>query len=326
MTVSYSGTLAGTDGSSLAVTGAVLTPAGFEPPPADPPPSGRVLTGASGTGVANGWLASQVASLSMDVASTWTDSPSTALAQATLSGEYGKWSGWIDLAIGGMWPKRAGHSWAKAANRELDPLWKTILESIKRAYGTRDLDKLAIRFAHECNGDWYEWSVTKADVSNYKEAFGRFRDMSHSILPGARVLWPMNDDTLQGFNFTEAYPGADALSVDSYNHWPHVKTPAEFAAKMLTTKSGTPRGLEAWRLFAESRGIPMVLSEWGNSSTVGSGGGGESPAYVQEMRKWLDAHGGTGPGQIIYASYYNLQNYTLTSGQPKTWEAYRAAF
>ena len=64
---------------------------------------------------------------------------------------------------------------------------------------------------------------------------------------------------------------------------------------------GAPKGLEGYREFAESVGLPMAVSEWSGVADQG-----DSPLFVQEMHDFFAENGGTGPGQLLYEILFDV--------------------
>jgi hypothetical protein len=119
----------------------------------------------------------------------------------------------------------------------------------------------------------------------------------------------------------------DVVGIDTYNEWPH-------CAVASCTGTQTTR-IETLRLQAKALGKPIAFPEWGNSSVASSGGGGgESPAFIDAFNSYLDTHAGSGPGQVLYETYFDIPGYParyelFTNGQvnplqPQTAARYRA--
>lgn len=297
---------------------------------------GGVLLGASGNGAGDGTFAAQLASGAIQVGATWNDSADAQTAQYTIQSgaEWGAWSGPLDLAVGGIF-KGSGDSWSAAASGSYDSRWTTCLNTVASAWGGRSKANLFIRFAHELNGSFMtNWSVSSSEVASYVTAFRRFVGLQRSILPGSRVVWPLNDGTSTGFDFRTAYPGddyVDVIGVDTYNQYPWVNDTASWDAKINSVDSnGTPVGIEAWRQYAQSKGKPICFPEWANcGDTAGGGGGGDSPNYIQWMHDYFTAHAGTGPGQVWYAVLFNQWTQFQvwpTTLQPNSWARYKTIF
>lgn len=327
-------TLTVTTDNGLPASRTITLPAA-ETQPADDPgvpgplPSGLMLGSSGPQGRSIFEWERQLTSGRIAIASTWSDSWDAAHDASSLAADDylpRRWDRPIDIAVGGVWTSH-GDTWAKAADGGLVGSWTQILEAVKRRWGGRRYTDLYIRFCHECNGHWYEWKVREQDIDAYKRAFRRWAALQRQILPGSHVLWPLNDDTTVGFDFRRAYPGdaaVDVISVDQYNHYPWVNDINAFDAKMASTKDGTPRGLEAWRLYAASVGKPLCISEWSNDANSG-----DSVLYVELMHKWLIEHGGGGPGQVLYACLFNLwPQYQMwpATRHPAASAAYRKLF
>lgn len=134
--------------------------------------------------------------------------PAGEIADATAAGLFPivTWEPWRALG-GGHYDERAFPMAAVAAGAHDD-----YLRSWARALTAHPA---GLRFAHECNGDWYPWS---ADPAAYVAAWRR----AHGIFAaeGAAVRWIWSPSA--PFEQTPAawYPGAefvDVVAVDGYN-------------------------------------------------------------------------------------------------------------
>jgi hypothetical protein len=266
--------------------------------------------GFSCSGVADGTLAQWLASHAVAMAGTWNDSTQgNQAAQASVSGEYGNWTGALDDAIGGIFED---DTWQQAAAGEYDARWTAAVTSLKRAWGTRDQSRLYVRFAHEFNLEGSQWRVTGADAEDFKHAWQRFHRILKGALPKASLVWCPNDGTSGSLDLDvrDAYPGdayVDIVAIDTYNAWPWVDKTSAFESKLNGVyANGAPLGAESWRRWAEQRGKPLAIGEWANGANADQpGGGGDSPFYIQRFHDWLVAHAGAGAGQIRYAIYFN---------------------
>lgn len=301
----------------------------------DPAPAGSWLSGVASEAKVNGPFA-QWRGRPVEIGGTWNDSTlerQTSLGSIAPNGDWSGWAGPLDVAIGAIY-KGQGESWAKAAAGAYDARWRKVLEDMKSYRGGKGTTY--IRFAHEFNGGYWEhlWQVTESEVADFKATWKRFRDLQKESIPEAKLVWCANDGTGSGIrDIRSAFPGAqyvDVLGIDTYNGWPYVSDAAEFTVKWNSSSSnGAPLGPESWRKFAEAQGVPLGIGEWGSHAfDSGGSGGGDSPAYMQGMHDWLQAHGGTGPGKIEYEVLFNLQrDFTLfpasATSQSKAAEKYR---
>jgi hypothetical protein len=284
-----------------------------------------VALGFSCEGVTDGQLANWVQSHAVRVAGTWDDSFDAQTGQWSVSGNYADWTNMLDLAVGGIYQKQ-GQTWAQAASGAYKSRWQTAIDQIASGWGSRDPALLNIRFAHEFNLTGSDWKVTGGDAANFKKAWVIFHDLLKAKLPTASLVWCPNDGTSGGLglDIANAYPGSDyvdVIGVDTYNAWPWVNTEADFTSKLNQGTADSPLGAEKWRQFAEQRGKPLAIGEWGNNGDTGEpaddGGGGDSPTYIRLFHDWLVSHGGTGAGQIKYAVYFNCTGYPAAAGGEK---------
>jgi hypothetical protein len=265
-------------------------------------PPGHWLSGAGGDHIADGtfgtWRGAPV-----DIAGTWSDDSAENQAEvwSIRSGfEYGKWTRPIDIAVGGIF---GDETWAKAASGDLDGRFRASLTTIRDARQGRGTTY--IRFAHEFNGDWY-WPVTPSNVADFKKAWVRFAALKEEIFPEAKLVWCPNDGTTGTLKLDvrDAYPGSDfvdVIAVDSYNWDPAANSQAEFDRKIqMTDGFGAPVGIEQWRKFAELKGRPFAIAEWSGNAPQG-----DNPEYMSAFHTWLVAHGGSGPGQVLYEILFN---------------------
>jgi hypothetical protein len=274
-----------------------------------PPVAVTAMSGASGSGAADGTFAAWRGS-PLQIGGTWNDSYDAQTAEWSVQpgAEWGSWNADLDVAVGAIYADR-GETWAAAAGGAYDARWRTALTNLERAWGSRT-GVLHIRFAHEFNGSWTPWAVTGATAPDFVASWKRFRALQKQILPTAMLVFCPNDGSSasQNLDWRKAFPGkayVDEMSVDSYNQYPFVTTSAGFAAKITSVDSyGAPIGIEMHRRFAASVGLPLAISEWSSNSTMGDGA-----VFVREMHSWIEKNAGTGPGQVPYEIMFNVAGY-----------------
>ncbi|MEZ4226949.1 MAG: glycosyl hydrolase [Polyangiaceae bacterium] len=317
------GSSGSSSGGSAGSAGGGAGDAGTDAPDDSALPTGTWLSGAACEGVLDGsfgtWRGRAV-----EIAGVWADDSDNQRNVWVLQMDYANWSGPIDVANGGIFPNE-GESWAKAAAGAYDERWKESLTNIKKA--RQGKGTTYIRFAHEFNGDWY-WPVLSGDAESFKQAWVRFYNLKQSIFPEGKLAWSPNDGTTINLDVRTAYPGSqyvDVIAVDSYNWDPPATDAQEFSSKINKLDSfGAPLGLEAWRKFAESKGVPMAISEWSGVASRG-----DFPEYMTELHKWIAAHAGSGPGQIAYEILFNCpwsnNDFELhpSTAQPNAADRYR---
>lgn len=290
-------------------------------------------SGASGDGVASGafgrWRGTPVT-----IGGTWNDTYAAQPAQSTLTmpTEWGRWRLDLDDAVGAIFKSR-GESWRAAARGAYDQRWRRALQRMRSAWGSRP-GTLFLRFAHEFNGDWTDWSVSGGEVRDFVTAWRRFRGLQRSIMPRARLVFCPNDGsaTRQRLDWRKAFPGkqyVDVMGVDSYNQEPFVRSAAAFTRKSLARdRYGAPMGVEQHRRFAASVGLPLAVPEWSTNADAGDGA-----AFVRAFHNWMAAHAGTGAGSVLYEIQFNVGSYGggrfrlfPSTRMPLAAAAYAAAF
>lgn len=292
-------------------------------------PSGTWLSGASGRGVADGSLAAW-RDTPVTIAGTWADNNEamTELWQLDPGGEFGSWDQSLDIAIGAIGD---GESWQEAATGAYDDRWRESLTGLRDRWEGRS-GTLYIRFAHEMNGNWYDWSVDAGDRDAFITAWRKFRALQQEIFPSAQLVFCVNRESVgSGFDWRESFPGSqyvDVMGVDYYNQYPYVADSADWAETVQATDSdGAPKGLQQHLDFARSVGLPLAIPEWS-----GNADNGDSPAFIEGMHQFFSSNAGGGAGQVIYDVQFNEGKdggrwllYGDTQ-MPKSAAAYRDAF
>lgn len=98
--------------------------------------------------------------------------------------------------------------------------WGTKLSAWVNSYPDNEKPRVAIRFAHEFNGNWYPYSNTP---ESYKAAWQHIHDTFESIGVNQHVdwIWSASKVNVDDYNdFTVYYPGdayVDWTSLDGYN-------------------------------------------------------------------------------------------------------------
>jgi hypothetical protein len=183
------------------------------------------------------------------------------------------------------------------------------------------------------NGNWYPWKVTTANYRDFDKAWIRYRTLQKKIFPAAKLVFCLNRESVDtGMDWRGFFPGArfvDVLGVDYYNHYPYVATSADWSASIGQVDSwGAPKGLDRYRRFAASVGLPLAVPEWS-----GSAGNGDSPAFISDFLSYARANAGDGPGQITYEILFDVYRdggnwnlYGPGAKMPKSAAAYKDFF
>lgn len=155
-----------------------------------------------------------------------------------------------------------------------------------------------IRLGHEPDLG-YPWSYKDGLHREYEKAWLHARSVMKSIAPN--LLFDYQGDgsfhstnPATGVSYADSVPGvlqaADIIGIDKYDRspWDSIKTQ-----------------LDNTRTLAQKYGKPMSIPEWGLWSSVGSNGNGDNPQYIQNMYDWINSAPASGPGSIVYHSYFN---------------------
>ena len=163
-----------------------------------------------------------------------------------------------------------------------------------------------IRFAHEMNGDWYDWSVNAGNYQAFIEAWKGFRALQQEIFPEAQLVFCVNRESVgSDIDWRETFPGTeyvDVMAVDYYNQYPAVHTEEEWADTLTHTDGyGAPKGLQEHLDFARSVGLPLAVPEWSGNADEG-----DSSEFIEGMYEFFSRNAGSGPGQLIYEIQFNV--------------------
>lgn len=285
------------------------------------------ISGASGESVDNAvTLFEQWRGSPVHIAGTWADA--TADDQLNLwkfgSGQsYESWPWSLDLAIGAIY-KTNGESWSAAANGLYDARWSASLQNARSGWMARPRGTLYVRFSHEWNGDWFPWSVSSDEISDFVIAWQKFYQLQRAIFPEAKLVFCTNANTSgQDYDWRTAWPGdeyVDIYSTDYYsNHW---MFNSDFDIH------GAPSQLDTHRQFAADHHVPFAISEWGNDTNFG-----DQPNYIESIDLFCRRYGGTNAGELMYEVLFNVNSldnnrfsiYPVTKA-PLSSEVYRKRF
>ncbi len=270
------------------------------------------FSGAAGDGADNGgtgfgnWRGDPI-----DALSHWIDKADGALWAEGWTvffnqGPARNFKGLLDIAIGGP-------STYTSSATSLDTKLRTALTNLRKA---RTIDGVLrptiVRPFHELNGNWYAWSVKSGNIANFKATARRWRAIQQEVYP--ELIWALcfNGDPVSGISADSHYEAGvwDAIGVDAYNMYPYIGTDkngvtTSWADGAFRGSATNPRGVERWRQFAESKGLPLYLPEYANSGP-GGGSGGNDDYWVKQFFAWCSANAGKGAGKVLAEMWFNI--------------------
>jgi hypothetical protein len=238
------------------------------------------------------------------IATTWGDTDAANQTYMWGMDIYTNWNQGLDIAPGFI-AKGTSENMAGAASGAYEGRWRQAMANVRAKWGQKKV--MYIRPAHEMNGNWYPWSVTPANVNDFKRAWVRYYNIIQQELVqkgyNAKVVINFNKDPVSSVPTEQMWPGdqyVDVVGVDFYDMWPSYPNQAAWDADFMATENG-PRGLGTWQQFARSHGKPLSFPEWG----ANPGSLSDNPFYIQKMHQFFTANAGTGPGQVLYEIYFN---------------------
>ena len=283
-------------------------------------------SGASGESASSGmfgtWRGKPI-----QVAATWGDTSADDQTRVTSLDAYNGFDGDMDVAIGALAP---GDTWAQAAQGAYVERWRAAVRSIA-ARRSGKAGTTYVRFAHELNGDWFDWKVRPGDVDAFHTAWRLYRGILAQEFPAAKLVFSPSNGSHNGVPVEQLWPGddvVDVVGVDFYDGWPDITSQADWDANLNTMQGADPYGVGSWQSFAARHGKPLSFPEWGLRA-------GDHPAFVQGMHDFLAAHaaqpGSTDvAGKVVYDVYFDIANggdgaFMITSGaNPRAAALYRS--
>ena len=183
------------------------------------------------------------------------------------------------------------------------------------------MDNAIIRFGHEFNGNWYDYSVFKdpdgvsAGEARFAESFRQFVTTMRSV-PNQHFKFVWNPTVnIWGVDLANAYPGnnyVDEIGIDTYDQswdantypYPDGATAAERLTRQQNAWTGNLYnnnwGLNMIADFADANNKPIVIPEWGIAERDDGHGGGDNAYYVEQMYNWMSSR------NVIWNIYFNV--------------------
>lgn len=243
----------------------------------------------------------------LEIGQTWVNTPDVWAVRPSTPNAWGGFEGPMSISFspGDDWTSPSGErlqgwrSWAAIANGDMDAWWRAAARETARL--RKDRGTTYVSPFYEYNGDWMFWQVerTPQGLADFRTGWARVAAIWHEEFPGVQVVLPAG--------CTRDVPEEMLPDPSSYD---------VMGCTMYNSSPWSPEGdmamlrLESARQYAELHGKPFAITEWANvGNTLTPGGGGEAPGYITNMHAWMQAHGGTGPGQLVFECFFNIDGY-----------------
>jgi len=168
------------------------------------------------------------------------------------------------------------------------------------------------------NGNWYAWSATTGQETNFINAY---RNVVNSIRAGGATAvqfnWCVNKGNQSNTNGWAAYPGdayVDILGIDFYDWW----TPS-FNDSQFNANAARVPGLNDVAAYCRAHGKQMSVDEWGVIHNAN--GGNDNPFFIQKMWNWFNANTDILAYEITYdhAGAPDTLHHKLSPPEGTTW-------
>lgn len=290
----------------------VVIDAGGNPPPV--PPANTWLSGTSTIEVGNGDDPAQYFSnwrgTPVQIGQTWPNTPdawgvnpvvadSWSGFQGPMSLSYDPGPDWVDPSTGQT--LTGWSNWATVASGGNDAWWTAAAKKVKALRAGKGTTYISPFY--EFNGDWMDWSVSRTakGYADFKAGWKRVSDIWRREFPEAKLVLPaaMSRDVP-----ADMMPDPSTYDLGGgtlYNAWPWEADGTTALQK-----------LEAFRQQIAAAGKPFGITEWANAANPNeAGGGGDAPGFITAMHNWMVQHAGTGAGQLVFETFFNIPGYGL---------------
>ena len=207
------------------------------------------------------------------------------------------------LSVGlGLLSREQRLNFAACVGGQNDARVRTFVRGL-RANGA---DNAIIRLGWEMNASSFPWGVGRIPnaIPLYRQCFARIANIIRSEAPDMLIEWPPRRETERQLSLESIYPGdefVDIIGVLYYDWWPAAPTEAEWnRAIVQRDRRGGPKGLATWLDFAQQRGKPLSVPEWG----IGKHGDldpFDNPLFIEKMYEFFYNNF----DGIAYETYFN---------------------
>jgi hypothetical protein len=223
-------------------------------------------------------------------------------------------------------PNSGEGSLASIARGDQDWVWRAVANNLRSARRGNSV----VRIGWEANLQDWRWGATAANASTFRAAFRRVARTMKRTAPGLVIDFGIGcGPGLPGSKnrtapLTMLYPGDDVVDVihcDVYDWWA-TRVRGSDPTPLTRPRYGT--GLADVASFARRHHKLMGVGEWGLAVPSNSGGGGDNPAFVTAMHRFLVANSDV----VGYECYFDepapyLRSSLNTGQNPRAAAAYR---
>ncbi len=192
-----------------------------------------------------------------------------------------------------------------------------------------------IRIGWEFNGNWFPWSASY-DPGGFKSAYRHVVDVFRGVSPTFR--YDLSASAGIPAHWSRYWPGSsyvNILGLDLYDRAfrvPYNPLSGTWASPSLAW-SVAGGYLNSMETFAVAHHKVVSLPEWGLSSGGSQNAlshGGDDPTFILGVVNWIESAPGSGPGSVLFATYFNADvpsegSFELSSF-PRSAAVFRRAF
>ena len=245
------------------------------------------------------WRGSKV-----EIGQTWPHTPDVWGINPSVQNSWAGFNGPMSLSFtpGPDWKGMQGwRSYAAIARGDMDAWWRAAAQNTRRLRAGKGTTYVSPFY--EYNGDWMTWSVSRTTqgYSDFRNAWARVAAIWRQEFPEVTLVLPAACSRDVPAAMMPASNTYDVVGCTIYNAWPWREDGAP-----------TMRLLEAGRQRALAAGKPLGITEWANSANPRTaGGGGDAPGFISAMHEWMRKNAGSGPGQLVFETFFNIDGYSL---------------
>lgn len=192
------------------------------------------------------------------------------------------------------------------------------IRAVARGLVANGAGNSVVRLGWEMNGKGFPWSVGAfADLTPlYRDCFIRLATIIRAEAPDVLIEWTPRRGTDPRLRLEALYPGdeyVDIIGLLYYDWWPASPTEEAWARNMVQRdKHGGPRGIGTWLEFAQDRGKPFAVAEWGIGKHL-TMDPFDNPVFIRKMFDFFRDNA----ADLAYESYFNNLTHRLFTGEGK---------